>query len=125
MKTRINSIRFFLLLFIPGFLLPYARAQIHQPQLQVPSIKTAPVSDGKIIDPTWQQAAMLTDFVNWSLDSYIKDSVTVYICYDERNIYVAFRNSDPEAGELNRSVRPKGPGYFPLGKKSCNGRNRL
>lgn len=109
MKTLFYAIRFLILLIISGFFLPYATAQIHQPLLLVPSTLTVPLIDGKIIDSPWQQAAELTEFVNWSRNSYIKDSATVFICYDDKNIYVAFRNSDPKAGELNKSVSPKGP----------------
>ena len=109
MKTLLICIRSFLLLFVYGFFLFSANAQIHQPVLQVPFINTAPLIDGKIIDAPWQKAAVLTEFVNWARNSYIKDPVTVFICYDEKNIYIAFRNSDPEAGELFKSVNPKGP----------------
>ena len=82
---------------------------IHSPQLQIPHIKTAPVIDGKLNDATWQKSAELSEFINWSLDSYIKDDVSVFLCYDDKNLYVAFRNADPAAGDLNRTVSPKGP----------------
>jgi hypothetical protein len=84
-------------------------AGIHQPQLQIPHIKSAPVIDGKLNDATWQKSTELSEFINWSLDSYIKDAVSVFLCYDDKNLYVAFRNADPAAGDLNRSVSPKGP----------------
>jgi len=87
----------------------FIRAQIHKPYLQVPLIKSAPVIDGNLSDVSWQKAAELSEFVNWSLDSYIKDPVTVYLYFDEKNLYVAFRNSDTEAGALNQTVSPKGP----------------
>jgi hypothetical protein len=86
-----------------------AKAQIHQPQLQVHFIKSAPVIDGNLSDAVWQRASEMTEFVNWSLDSYVKDPVSVYIYYDAKNLYVGFRNSDPKAGDLNRTVSPKGP----------------
>jgi hypothetical protein len=105
-------------LILPGFrilillfsgLPSVVRAQIYQPMLQIPATKTAPVIDGKLDDQAWQQSAELSEFVNWSLDTYIKDNVTVFVCHDDKNLYVAFRNADPAAGELNRSVNPKGP----------------
>jgi hypothetical protein len=86
-----------------------AESQIHQPELQIPLIKSAPVIDGKLNDPSWQKSTELTEFVNWSLDNYIKDTVSVFLCYDDKNLYVAFRNADPAARDLNRSVSPKGP----------------
>lgn len=84
-------------------------AEIHQPCFQIPLTKTAPVIDGKLDDATWLKSAELTEFVNWALNSYISDSVTVFLSYDEKNLYVAFRNADPSAEELNRSVNPRGP----------------
>jgi hypothetical protein len=84
-------------------------AGIHQPQLQIPLIKTAPVIDGKLNDATWQKSTELSEFINWSLDSYIKDAVSVFLCYDDKNLYVAFRNTDPAATDLNRTVSSKGP----------------
>ena len=109
MKTRLFWIRLFLLIVI--FVLPafFIKAQIHRPYLQVPLIKTAPAIDGKLSDVSWQNASEVTEFVNWSLDSYIKDPVSVFIYHDEKNLYVAFRNSDPDAGGLNKTVSPKGP----------------
>jgi len=109
MKTPAFYTSFFLLFLTPALIPFCTAAQIHQPQLQVPLIQTAPVIDGKINDLTWQKAAVLTDFVNWALNGYTKDSVILFICYDDKNIYVAFRNSDPEAAELNRTVSPEGP----------------
>ena len=91
-------------------LLPFcSKAQIHQPEMQIPQTKTAPVLDGKLTDAAWKSSTELSEFVNWSLDSYCKDAVSVFLCYDEKNLYVAFLNSDPIAGELNKIVNPKGP----------------
>lgn len=83
--------------------------QIHQPVIQIPFINASPVVDGKINDLSWNKAATLDEFVNWSLDSYIKDAVTVFIYFDKSNLNVAFRNSDPDASLLDKSVSPKGP----------------
>ena len=71
-----------------------APAQIHQPIIQASLIKTAPVIDGKLSDLSWKKASEMTEFVNWSLDNYIKDPVSVYLYYDDKNLYVAFKNSD-------------------------------
>ena len=103
----INRLSFILLIFslVPSFI----HDQIHQPQLLVPFIKTPPVIDGKLNDAAWRSSTELSQFVEWSLDNYVHDPVTVFLSYDERNLYIAFRNSDPAAMELNTSVRPRGP----------------
>ena len=109
MKIKPVLERLFLLVLISSGLSLSINAGIHQPQLQIPKINTAPVIDGKLDEATWKKSTELSEFINWSLDSYIKDNVSVFLCYDEQNLYVAFRNADPAAGELNRSVNPKGP----------------
>jgi hypothetical protein len=110
MKTKILPTRLFFSIIIfalmPSVVL---KAQIHRPQLQIPLIKTPPVIDGKLNDAAWQRSTELSEFVNWSLDSYIKDSVTVFLCYDEKNLYIAFRNSDSAANDLHKTVNSKGP----------------
>jgi hypothetical protein len=109
MKIASATIRlsFILLIF---FLMPsIINAQVHRPQLLVPFIKTPPVIDGKLNDAAWRSSTELSQFVEWSLDNYVQDPVTVLLSYDDRNLYVAFRNSDPAATELNTSVRSRGP----------------
>jgi len=85
------------------------RAEIYQPFLQIQSVKTPPVIDGNLGDAAWQRSTELTDFVNWSLDSYVQDAVKIFLCYDQKNIYIAFRNADLQADNLNHSVSPKRP----------------
>ena len=109
MKTKTVHIRFFLTMLISALIPSLTYAAIHTPQLQIPYIKTAPVIDGNLNDQAWKKSTELSEFINWSLDSYIKDAVTVYLCYDDKNLYVAFRNADPAASDLNRTVSQKGP----------------
>lgn len=109
MKTKILAGKFILSILILATGFNCLNAQIHQAQLQIPLIKTAPVIDGKLNDQSWQRSTELTEFLRWTLNEYIKDPVNVYMYYDEKNLYVAFRNSDPEAPELNKRVDPKGP----------------
>jgi hypothetical protein len=109
MNPKTIPLRLLILIIISALIPSNIKAELQRPLLQIPLVKTAPVIDGKLIDATWHRAAALTEFVNWSLDSYIKDSVAIFLCYDEKNLYVAFRNSDPSAGELVNKVNPKGP----------------
>ena len=109
MKTKILSGKFILVILILAAGFNCLNAQIHQAQLHIPLIKTAPVIDGKLNDQSWQRSTQLTEFINWALDTYIIDAVNVYMYYDEKNLYIAFRNSDPAAPDLNRIVDSKGP----------------
>lgn len=76
------------------------RAGVQQPMLQIPAIKTPPVIDGKLDDAAWQKSVEISEYIIWTLDTYVKDSLTVWICYDDKNLYVAFRNMDPAASKL-------------------------
>jgi len=109
MKTKKVFIRLFLTILISALMPSLIKAEVHKPQLQIPLTKTPPVIDGKLNDASWRRSTVLSEFINWSLDNYIKDSVTVFLCYDEKNLYIAFRNSDPAANDLNKTVDPKGP----------------
>jgi hypothetical protein len=55
-------------------------AGIHQPQLQIPYLKTAPVIDVKLNEVAWKKSTELSEFINWSLDTYIKDAVYKRAC---------------------------------------------
>jgi hypothetical protein len=130
MKINEFSFRLFLSVLVFAICSFHGNSQINQPQLMVPVIKSAPVIDGKLSDAEWQKAAEISEFVNWSLDSYIKDQVSVFLYSDEKNLYVAFRNYDPEAGKLNKTVSPKGSrDTFLWGRNhamvgiGCNGTN--
>jgi len=109
MKTYFQMIRFILKAFAFVWLPNLAEAQIHQPMLQIPWVQTPPVLDGKLGDPSWQNSTKITEFVIWTLDTYVRDSLTVMLCHDDKNLYVAFRNADPAAGDLHRIVDPKRP----------------
>ena len=109
MKRKLLLIRNYLVITIFIIVSSEAESQISKPQLQVPFIKSAPVIDGKLSDASWQQATELSEFVNWSLDTYIKDPVNVFLYCDEKNLYVAFRNFDPAAENLQKTISPKGP----------------
>ena len=109
MKRNEFSGRFLLPVLLLVIITLNGNSQINTPSLQVPFIKSAPVIDGKLSDVSWKNSAEMSEFVNWTLDSYIKDPVNVFLYFDEKNLYVAFRNSDPEAESLNKTVNPKGP----------------
>ncbi len=109
MKSKFLLLRNYITISIFVLVSLQAKPQINKPHLQVPFIKSSPVIDGKLSEASWQQASELSEFVNWSLDTYIKDPVSVFLYYDEKNLYVAFLNSDPEAETLYKTVSPKGP----------------
>ncbi len=84
-------------------------AEIYHPLILIPHISKIPVIDGNLNDDAWQKSMVLSEFLVWTLDDYKHDSVTVFICYDEKNLYIAFRCFDLSAPELNKSISSKGP----------------
>ncbi len=67
---------------------------------------TPPVIDGKLDDPVWQSAPMVTDFKtyrpDWSKD--LSEKTEVLMAYDSENFYFAFRCYDREPDKVKSSV---------------------
>ena len=106
-KSKIKLTALFIisvLIMIPLF----GNAQVHIPQLKIPKTEKPPVIDGKISEVSWQKSYEVTDFIIWTLDNYVKDAVQVFLCYDNLNLYVAFRCKDSIAGKLKKTVSPRG-----------------
>jgi len=68
----------------------------------VSRITKAPILDGKLDDPCWKDAQILTDFVLTAGDagSAPKYSTQCYVLYDETNLYVGFRCSEKDVTSL-------------------------
>ena len=66
------------------------------PKVKVYKTDTAPLIDGKLDDPVWQKAEKNDKFY-WNTGS-AKSTVntTFQVAYDNENLYVAFRNAEPE-----------------------------
>ena len=66
----------------------------------------APVIDGVLDDPVWQQAVPLSGFLTCVPDygkPMLGDS-KVYMAYDDENLYFAFRCYDPEPPKIKAAV---------------------
>ena len=66
-------------------------AQLTQPYLQIPKLKVAPKIDGKLSVEEWDNTALVTDYVMWTLDAYAPDRVETHLGFDKENIYVSFK----------------------------------
>jgi len=60
---------------------------------RIPRLESAPVIDGQLNDPIWQQAAVFGDFLQIQPGDNIAPSAPteVLIGYDAKNLYIAFR----------------------------------
>jgi len=61
--------------------------------IKIPKIETPPTIDGKPDEETWKLAAVFKDFYQTSPGDNIEASrpTEVYVMYDEKNLYVAFK----------------------------------
>jgi hypothetical protein len=68
-----------------------------QTRVNIPRIDAAPVMDGTLDDPVWQQAAVLTGFSEYTpVDGLpAEDSTEVFVWYSHRAIYFGIRAFEP------------------------------
>ena len=69
--------------------------------LKINKTSIAPRIDGKLNDYCWKKAIPLACFYRPDYRTeYAKMQTKAYICYDKNNIYIAFRNIEPEISKL-------------------------
>lgn len=76
-------------------------------EIRVNAAKQAPVIDGKLDDEAWQNARLnLSDWVSYNplRGDTIVQQTEVFVTYDEKNLYFAFRCLDPEPDKIKTSV---------------------
>ncbi len=80
-------------------------AKVIRAPVTVPKFAASPVIDGKLDDAVWKQAAVLKDFIQTSPGDNISPSkpTEVYLGYDEKYFYVAFKCWD-EKDKIRASV---------------------
>ncbi len=76
----------------PGFVVPPEKAN----PVTIPRFESAPVIDGKIDEPVWQNAAVLKDFYQIQPGDNLPPSkpTEVLLGYDSKFLYIAFRAFD-------------------------------
>ena len=84
-----------------------------RPRIRPTRTETPPVIDGRLDDPIWQTAAMITNFVQQSpLDrAPATEDTEVYLAYDRDHLYFGFylHYGDPELMRANRVDRDRAP----------------
>jgi hypothetical protein len=73
--------------------------------VRIPRVERPPVIDGKLDDDIWRQSAVFKDFYQISPGDNIAPSLStdVYMAYDARTLYIAFRAED-EPGKVRATV---------------------
>lgn len=89
-------------------------ADLPGPRLACPPTRLAPVLDGKLDDPAWQQAIEAGNFYLANGNGFAMEKTLVYCVHDDQNLYVAFRCEesilDPvlnRLGEFKAEVKTK------------------
>ncbi|MFA5033029.1 MAG: DUF5916 domain-containing protein [bacterium] len=76
--------------------------------VNISKVNTPPVIDGNI-EKVWEEGVSADSFVQWSPDEgkAATESTKVYTCYDDKNLYVAFKCFDSEPGKVSVLTTPR------------------
>src|SRR5207249_1888075 len=91
--------------FILVLLSAHCSALAQQPQTTMREIKAervtvSPKIDGKLDDECWKTLPSSAGFSDESLGSLVKHDTTVWIGYDDKNLYVAYYCHDSEPKKI-------------------------
>jgi hypothetical protein len=110
-KLRTFSGTNFLTFLLALFFINPGKAEAQDKNIKYPPLipyKTdkAPVIDGQLDEPMWQQAPHVSGFKSWLPDYGIDmaERTQVYYAYDRENFYVAFRCFDLQPDKIKSSV---------------------
>ncbi len=73
----------------------------------IPAVRTynPPSIDGKLDDPCWADAPVVTDFWVDDYDRFAVEQTTVRILYDDENLYLAYECEEPEPDKIQGTER--------------------
>jgi len=76
------------------------------PTIDPLAVDSAPVIDGVLSEPMWENAPFITGFKTWQPDygKTMEDDTIVYMAYDRENLYFAFRCFDSQPHRIKSSV---------------------
>ncbi|MCM8803682.1 MAG: DUF6067 family protein [Candidatus Omnitrophica bacterium] len=75
------------------------------PVIRIPHVKNKPIIDGSVNKEEWSNSDLLSPLVSLQNGEMVDEIGNFFICYDEKNIYIAFQfgrvpySSEPIAGE--------------------------
>ncbi len=85
------------------------KAQLTQPFVQIPTLKTPPKIDGKLSPGEWKNAALLSDYEVWTLNAYVPDKVETHVGYDNKYMYVSFKGFFSDTALFNSTLEEYKP----------------
>lgn len=74
--------------------------------IQIHRTSNPPKIDGRLDDPCWKECQELSDFVQYDPKNgeAPTEKTSVWICYDENNLYIAFRCYDSEPKKVTAHI---------------------
>ena len=78
-----------------GFLFTVTELHAADNSIQARKVLSPPVIDGKLSDAAWRLASKVTGFVT-STGKPTPFQTTAYLCYDDENLYIAFKCDEPQ-----------------------------
>ena len=90
--------------------LALASAIAHAAGPVIPAVETPdiPVIDGDLSDPCWQKAPQVQQFYFLPNGSSASESTTARLCYDRKNVYVAFYCKDSQPDKIVAEQKKRG-----------------
>ena len=87
--------------------IPIAASAVQQ---TIPAVQVSepPILDGDLSDSCWEQAPSVKDFYFLPDGSKAPESTTAWICYDQKNIYVAFHCKDSQPDKIIAQQKKRG-----------------
>jgi hypothetical protein len=91
-----------------AFMSPVARAEGKTPaRLTAVAVEKAPLIDGALDDSCWQQASHVEGFSRMAKAGQEFERTEAWICYDSRNVYVAFYCHDSHPQQVHALQRKR------------------
>lgn len=111
-KTATYFALFMLAAFLPGWI--FADSNGGDPyEVTVPHLPRSPKIDGKLENPLWQKAAILSTFTQYEPREGAKPSekTVAYVGFDKKNLYIAVRCDDSDPGAIRSSLTQRDKVY--------------
>ena len=105
MRVRFLSLSFFVLLSSFFVLLSSSLASAQAPSAQARKVSAPPKIDGRLDDPVWQTAAVISGFKQREPEegAEVSEPTTVRILYDQANLYIGADLRDRSPSEIRAS----------------------
>lgn len=96
--------------FVPvlGLIALVCGSALTQPVIKAVIAETAPVIDGSLSDECWKTAPSVADFYYTENGSSALEPTTVWLCYDRKNIYLAWYCKDSQPAKIVAQQKKRG-----------------